>query len=219
MKKYKLFSFVFALALLFALSGFGVKSASAANCASGDLFSSVTGQACSATTATTACAPGDLFSSLTGQACSGNTPTNNSAVAQFNSLFKSNFQVGLKGSSDVSALQQFLKDQGYYAGNVDGSYGRITARAVSDFEGDNNIGNMITTIPPTTCMQRPACLDSQPSCMIAEPAGGWCPTTSSSTITVLSPNNGDSWTVGTTQTIRWVPPAGISNVAISLKNN
>lgn len=29
--------------------------------------------------------------------------------------------------------------------------------------------------PTPTCMQRPACLDATPRCMIAEPANGWCP--------------------------------------------
>lgn len=37
-----------------------------------------------------------------------------------------------------------------------------------------------TTVDPTyhtpvvTCTPRPACLDAKPSCMIAEPMGGWC---------------------------------------------
>jgi hypothetical protein len=29
--------------------------------------------------------------------------------------------------------------------------------------------------PTPTCMPRPACLDSEPRCMIPEPANGWCP--------------------------------------------
>jgi hypothetical protein len=29
--------------------------------------------------------------------------------------------------------------------------------------------------PTPTCMKRPACLDSNPRCLIAEPANGWCP--------------------------------------------
>lgn len=29
--------------------------------------------------------------------------------------------------------------------------------------------------PQVTCVPRPACLNSTPRCLIAEPAGGWCP--------------------------------------------
>jgi len=39
-----------------------------------------------------------------------------------------------------------------------------------------SIGTITPTITPTpTCEPRPACLDEQPPCMIAEPTGGWCP--------------------------------------------
>jgi len=210
MKKYTLFSFAFILALIL-LGSFGVKSASAANCAAGDLFSSVTGKACEVKTTSTSCPAGDLFSTVTGQPCSGTTTTsdNSSDVTKFNSLFKSNFTIGLKGSNDVTALQQFLKDQGYYFGKVDGSYGRITARAVSDFKGDNDLG--VTVTPPTpvqTCLPRPSCLDSNPRCMIAEPVGGWCHQNSSSAPVIngvsgpqtLNVNQQGTWTVNASDT-------------------
>src|ERR1035437_5461682 len=102
MKKYTLFSFVFILSLI--LIGFsGVKSASAANCAPGDFFSSVTGQSCGNPTSVVGCQAGFAFSPVTGQACNNiNTTTigmsagdNTAGVVQFNNLFKSNFQIGL----------------------------------------------------------------------------------------------------------------------------
>ncbi|MCC6934471.1 MAG: hypothetical protein IT406_02125 [Candidatus Yanofskybacteria bacterium] len=37
------------------------------------------------------------------------------------------------------------------------------------------------TLSPTACTERPACLDATPPCDVAEPAGGWCPSTKSST--------------------------------------
>ena len=114
------------------------------------MFSSVTGQACGVTTTPNGCAAGNLFSTITGQSCSGNASINNSAITQFSNLFKSNFQIGLRGNSDVSALQQFLKDQGYYFGKVDGSYGRITARAVSDFKSDKNLSVAVNTYTPSS---------------------------------------------------------------------
>lgn len=32
--------------------------------------------------------------------------------------------------------------------------------------------------PSASCAPRPACLDGNPKCLLAEPSGGWCPTTS-----------------------------------------
>ncbi len=40
--------------------------------------------------------------------------------------------------------------------------------------------NSVPSVSPASCMQRPACLDAHPPCMIAEPASGWCKTTPTS---------------------------------------
>lgn len=40
-----------------------------------------------------------------------------------------------------------------------------------------------TTPTSTTCIPRPACLDKTPHCMIAQPATGWCPPSTSATPT------------------------------------
>ena len=154
---------MFAFTLLFTLLGFGINSAKASDsgCFFGDLFSRTTGQSCGANLATD-CRAGDLFSSVTGNPCSGTNVSsdNSSDVAQFNNLFKSNFKIGLRGNSDVKALQQFLKDQGYYFGKLDGSYGRITARAVNDFKGDNDLS---VTTPSTTVIPTPLPPIQQPT--------------------------------------------------------
>lgn len=56
----------------------------------------------------------------------------NSASAE---TLTQNLQIVSRGS-DVSILQKFLKAEGYFFGIVDGRYGRITARAVGDFQED-----------------------------------------------------------------------------------
>lgn len=61
------------------------------------------------------------------------------AISKFNSLYKPTFKIGMKKSSDVRAIQQFLKDEDYYSGKVDGRYGKITARAIKDFADDNDV--------------------------------------------------------------------------------
>ncbi|MFA5791905.1 MAG: peptidoglycan-binding protein [Candidatus Paceibacterota bacterium] len=149
MKKIYAFSFVFVLS--FILLGFNANSARAVNCAPGDLFNTTTGQPCGATATVVACAPGHLFNAVTGRSCNATTPPPQDNVSRFNSLFIGPFDIGGRGSA-VLALQQFLKDEGYYFGKIDGKYGRITDRAVKDFREDNDITN-----PPiiNSCVQFP----------------------------------------------------------------
>ena len=218
MKKYTLFSFVFILSLI--LLGFGAKSAGAdvwlggPGCGTNNKYSTTTGQPCGSWLVVNDCVTGDLFSKETGQACPNTiqpTQDNSSDVSQFNTLFKSNFKIGLKGSNDVKALQQFLKDQGYYFGKIDGSYGRITARAVKDFQDDNDLGTTVT--PPTgiACtMDAKLCPDGQtyvgrisPSCQFAAcPVSTTPPTNSQSPVITsidgpqtLNVNQQGTWSV------------------------
>src|SRR3989338_10240250 len=145
MKKYILFVFV----SVFILMVFNANSANAANCAVGDLFNTVTGQPCGNKVSVTECAVGDLFSSMTGKPCVVTQSEDSETVSKFNNLFKPNFKVGVKGN-EVKALQQLLKDEGYYFGKIDGKYGKITARAVKDFQDDNDINlNIAEAQPPT----------------------------------------------------------------------
>src|SRR3989344_5499138 len=136
MKKYTLFLSVFLLSFIFiGFLGFNANTASAdSDCSYGDRFSRITGEACPGI-APLDCQPGDKFSSATGQPCSSTDQDNSSSVSQFNSLNKSYFRIGSTGN-EVRALQQFLKDEGYFFGRVDGKYGKITARAVQDFMED-----------------------------------------------------------------------------------
>ena len=66
MKKYTSFLFVFTLFII--LLCFNANSTSADNCASGELFNTTTGKACS-TAKAVVCPAGDLFSLVTGQRC------------------------------------------------------------------------------------------------------------------------------------------------------
>ncbi len=186
MKKHTLFSFIFILS--FILLGFNVKSVSAydeglGGCNLGYKYNTQTGQLCPTTNAVVGCQTGYLFSPVTGQSCSGvNVSQDNSSdVAQFNNLFKSNFKIGVK-SNDVKLLQQFLKDKDYYFRKIDGKYGKITARAIKDFQDDNDIN---VTTPPTqiACtMEAKLCFDGKtyvsrtgPSCEFSA-----CPTSTPS---------------------------------------
>ncbi|HBA46148.1 hypothetical protein A2W67_02125 [Candidatus Nomurabacteria bacterium RIFCSPLOWO2_02_40_28] len=125
MRKYT--SVLFAFVLFITLLGFNANSASATNCAPGDLFSSATGQPCSGTKM---------------EVNGGADSSEDGDVLKFNDLLKNGFAIGSKGD-DVRMLQQFLRDLGYYLGKIDGNYGKRTARAVKDFQDDNDI-----TAPP-----------------------------------------------------------------------
>lgn len=119
--------FVFILAFILLGSSASIVSAADIICPNGNTLASN-------------CSVSPSASTISGGTISTSQDSSATDVAKFNSVFKSNFTLGLKHSTDVKTLQQFLKDQGYYAGKVDGSYGRITDRAVNDFKGDNNIG-------------------------------------------------------------------------------
>ncbi|HEV7702149.1 MAG TPA: IPT/TIG domain-containing protein [Candidatus Paceibacterota bacterium] len=121
MKKYTLFlaSFVFIILSLFS---FNINSASAANCAPGDLFDTSTGQSCSNIDATAGCQSGYLFSPLTGKPCFVSPrPLCPIVLAE-------DFRIGAKGES-VRAFQQMLIDAGFFPGKIDGIYGPITSAA------------------------------------------------------------------------------------------
>jgi hypothetical protein len=148
--------------------------------------------------ASAVCGVGELYNSMTGQRCLGTDVSsqynsNFSEIAQFNAVYNTSFVVGSRGE-DVKALQQFLKDQGYYFGRVDGRYGRISDRAVKDFQEDNDI-YASNTVSLNTAYTSPIQTRS---------------------ITVLSPNGGEQWTKGTTQSIQWTSTGGVSSATITL---
>lgn len=47
-------------------------------------------------------------------------------------------KIGSMGN-EVSAIQQVLKDKGYYNGNIDGIYGTATKNSVLNFQSDNGL--------------------------------------------------------------------------------
>src|SRR3989344_6281158 len=109
MNKFKLVLPIFVFAFIFiSFIGFNADSASAANCAAGDLFNSTTGQHCSASSTNTA------------------------------STASTTLTIGSRGNA-VKALQQSLKEEGYYLGKIDGVYGKRTARSVKEFQDDNDL--------------------------------------------------------------------------------
>lgn len=53
--------------------------------------------------------------------------------------FSKNLHFGMRGSSEVSGLQEFLTDQGYYSGPVTGNYFFLTTQAVRKFQSAQGI--------------------------------------------------------------------------------
>ena len=164
MKKYTLFSFTL---IFFFLFGFSVNVVDAtvnvddelkamgysnSGCMTGDKFNRNTGQSGDGAMFPD-CKTGDLFSSITGRPCKV-WQNNSSPVTNFNSLLKLNLKFGSKGDS-VKTLQQILRDEGYYFGKVDGKYGKITERAVKDFQDDNYINTTINNNTGTQAYNSP----------------------------------------------------------------
>jgi hypothetical protein len=61
------------------------------------------------------------------------------AGASARALFAGNLSFGIHGSPDVTALQQFLKDQGVYSGPITGNFFSLTLAAVKQFQVQNGI--------------------------------------------------------------------------------
>lgn len=79
------------------------------------------------------CAPGHVFSIFTGKPCvTATTTTSNTFTRDLSASLKSR-------GSDVIALQNFLKKESYFFGKVDGKFGKITGRAVGDYQEDNDL--------------------------------------------------------------------------------
>ncbi|MBU6414830.1 peptidoglycan-binding protein [Patescibacteria group bacterium] len=147
---------------------------------------------------------------------------------------KNNIGFGSRGL-DVEALQNALKNAGVYSGPVTGYFGALTREAVKSFQVSHSIPStgfvgtltrnfLSTVISPThqVCTQEAKqCPDGSSvartglNCEFAACPGGGGSATSS--LAVISPNGGEQWQKGTTQTIKWSAPASVSAVSISLE--
>ena len=71
---------------------------------------------------------------------------------------------------DVSAAEQKLKNEGYYTGAIDGSYGQYMAQAVGYYQGDNDL-SQDGIIGPQTCNK----MGLNTPTPTPTPSGGSCP--------------------------------------------
>lgn len=67
-----------------------------------------------------------------------------------------------------------------------------------------------STSPTPTCMPRPSCLDSEPRCLIPEPIGGWCSTSTAATLQ-FSPKS-QAVSLGQTFAVNVDVDAGINRI-------
>lgn len=136
MKKYRLALSVFLFA--FGLVTFNINSASAydSGCTGAGPYSTTTGKPCG-TIPVVECALGHLFSLVTGKPCvvsgGGGSGGSSGGISSNQEL-----TIGSRGNG-VVVLQEILKDEGYYLGKIDGNYGPRTARAVREFQEDNDL--------------------------------------------------------------------------------
>jgi peptidoglycan hydrolase-like protein with peptidoglycan-binding domain len=131
MKKYSSILFVFILFIFMFVFNSNSASALVAGCTETSLYSATTGAACG-TTSAVMCPTGDVFSTATGQPCTA-WQASSAGV-----LLKRELAVGMRGD-DVKAIQQILKDAGFLAGKVDGIFGPITKSAVARYQQVNSI--------------------------------------------------------------------------------
>ena len=192
MKKYKLFLLVSILSLILLVFNVKAVNASDSGCTAAGPYNTQTGQLCSTTAVSVACPAGDLFSPMTGQPCSKTTTVSTSTTGDLNQGLK----VGSKGDS-VKTLQQTLKNAGLLSGTVDGIYGKLTSAAVQKWY--QIYACPITSATSTASGVNSNCVLLPPTQLPPTPTN---PTTNT-TITVVSPNGGETWVEGTNQNITW----------------
>ncbi|MEK9175071.1 MAG: peptidoglycan-binding domain-containing protein [Patescibacteria group bacterium] len=66
------------------------------------------------------------------------------------STFDQNLYFGLRNNSDVSRLQSFLKQEGFYQGPVTGNFFSLTLAGVKKFQQTNNISPIFGYFGPTS---------------------------------------------------------------------
>src|SRR3989338_6299405 len=106
---------------------------------------------------------------------------------------------------EVSKLQQFLKERGYFTGEVTGSFFGATAQAVKTFQSKYQIEQSGYFGPQTRAVANNILQGGQ-----TQPS-----------ITVLSPNGGEVWEIGSTNRIEWKNsnlPSGSDPINIQLVN-
>jgi peptidoglycan hydrolase-like protein with peptidoglycan-binding domain len=114
----------------------------------------------------------------------------------------------LRGSSnqEVSALQQFLIDEGFST-SVTGYYGPQTEAAVRMYQQKNGISTTGTVGPLTRLYIKNRCGGTIGQCangaLFNNMTGVRCQVPTQATVTVTSPNGREIWTKGTTQNITW----------------
>ncbi|MFA6301063.1 MAG: peptidoglycan-binding protein [Candidatus Paceibacterota bacterium] len=244
MKKYILFLFV--LVFVFGFFNINTKSADAMRKYEGDCYTFGCGELDGTNVTDTICWDGDFNLTFWGSnSCSSAALGNGSSTNYATDLnLKSNqlttpLKIGSVGNY-VRRFQQVLKNKGFLLGKVDGKYGPITDGAAKKFFKSDALENLpagctsTAGFSPTTGMPCNGTNPNPTPTPLTLPAGctstaGFSPTTgmpcggtvvnpppTNSTVTVLSPNGGESWVKGTTQTIRWTDKSDISTHEVKL---
>jgi len=144
----------------------------------------------------------NVEAALRGQTTTDSSGDTGTAGGGLNCLdLRSNLNIGRDDSAtngEVSKLQRFLIAEGVYPeARVTGYYGLLTAQAVVRWQKAHGLGFVTTStgVGPMTRERMKVC-------------GTWgvetgTQTSSSPSITIISPNGGEQFRVGETYTIRW----------------
>lgn len=75
--------------------------------------------------------------------------------------FNNNLYYGIRGSTDVSQLQEFLTTQGLYSGPISGNFFSLTLAAVEQFQAEQGITPVAGYFGPVTRAKANAIIDQQ----------------------------------------------------------
>lgn len=144
--------------------------------------------------------------------------------------FNNNLKIGSSGS-DVFALQTALGKEGFgndvMADGPNGQFAEGTASAVTGFQEKyrdeiltpNRLSNGTGYVGPSTRAKLNALYGCEVTPPPMLPPVSPVSASATSSIQVLSPNGGEQWQVGSTQTIKWNALGDITSVSIYLYKN
>ena len=152
------------------------------------------------------------------------TEVTSPTIVSFNRVLN----VGSKGA-DVSALQKILKQKGFLSANPTGYYGTLTRDAVKKYQKNANFintngkvdANTIEMIKGEQVIPSKAISQDILPVVVPTPTPTPTPLPAISSIKVVSPNGGESWQLGSNQTINWkdnYSPINCSNDLTNVDN-
>ena len=124
-------------------------------------------------------------------------------------------------SDEVKKIQEVLSAKGYLKGSVDGKYGLATQKALKKFQNDNGIDASGLSVGKATRDVLNEVVKTLPSLGIVAQSGliTRCSSSSTPSLRIVSPNGGESYSLGGPMQVKWSDCNVTDDVLINISLN